>query len=709
MFKNITMEVSLKPFKKTDDEYIKGVCASIFRQWFPLLKNREEISVMLWAADGSEILDYSGDMNDRFEWACYIGNANRPLAGAEDDTALSPHNKKRLYMKKPPVMTYGILKKIVAAFKDEGKKLFPNVKITVGDTFDIGPEFAVSDFKYGRHREICGGNDFVGGFVDSTAKLNADTRHYAAFPSGIPEGTHIGYFLGRQANEFLRDMGLDFLWLSNGMGFSVNPWSSEGKIFDGENFHSEKLNEIKKTVFEFWKMFRSGCPDFALRTRGTNYSVGMDYASDGVPLSDIYDAKLNFLPPPNSPWAALNDDFGLELMGHMTRICNLPENDFMFRYYIHDPWWINSPWYDRYDSSPHDIYLPMSVSRIDENGKMQSADVLSILTVDNSFGDMPDACVNEPLPHLLKAEKDASDAPSPFVWVYPMREFTTAADNESLREMYYGDSFIRDAINGGFPLSCVVSANNFLLHPIDLYAQSVLISPLPQSAEVEEKLFGFAAEGGVVIIYGSAEKLKKYENIQNIYAVDIAALPQKMLDAADGIGYKIRHIRAAEGAKVPAMTLTRSNNGMFFSVYNPNTATETRLKFPLGAPILMYGETEIKDGFSTYHFARAEHRECRIFVKQKDGVIGVREATVSCFKYRRRIRLTGLRDATVCYFSENYSAECAAAGPVPDNYSTTPILDERWHTVHDPKYGTYIKGEHIDGDCFLFMPTRIDW
>ena len=70
MFKNITLEVSLKPFKQTDNEYIHNVCRTVFRQWYPLLKDREEVSVMMWTADGSELLDYSGNMDDTFEWAC---------------------------------------------------------------------------------------------------------------------------------------------------------------------------------------------------------------------------------------------------------------------------------------------------------------------------------------------------------------------------------------------------------------------------------------------------------------------------------------------------------------------------------------------------------------------------------------------------------------------------------------------------------------
>ncbi|MEE1007430.1 MAG: hypothetical protein U0L66_09620, partial [Acutalibacteraceae bacterium] len=457
MFNTVNLEMSLKPFKKTDDEYIRNVCRNLFEQWQPLLKNRETVSVMLWTADGSEILDYAGNQNDKFEWCCYIGTANRELIGKDDDPDCSLHEKKHYYMDNPPVMTYGILKKIVSTLKEEGKRAFPNSIIRVGETFDIGPEFAKSDFKYKRHPEISSGTKLDAfGFVDATALLNEDDRRYAAYPNGIPQNTPFGTFFGKQANIFLKDMGFDYLWLSNGLGFSSEPWSVTGKVFDGKNFYPEKLEKTQRNVFDFWHLFRKECPDFPLETRGTNNSVGIDYATDGVPLYDIYNAGFNITPPPNSPWAALNDNFGLEIMGHMTRICELPSNGFMFRYYIHDPWWLNSPWYDRYNGNAHDIYLPMAITRVDAEGKVQSAETLNILSIDNSYGNMPDNCVNEPLPHLLKAEKDIADDIAPLVWVYPMREFTTAHSEEALYEMYFGDKYISEAINNGFPLNCVV-------------------------------------------------------------------------------------------------------------------------------------------------------------------------------------------------------------------------------------------------------------
>ena len=167
-----------------------------------------------------------------------------------------------------------------------------------------------------------------------------------------------------------------------------------------------RCENIKKDVISFWTLFQTECK-FPIEVRGTNMSVGIDSATDGVPLSTIYETVENILPPPNSPWAALNNDFGLELMGYMSRMAEVPNDEYLFRYYIHDPWWVNSPWYDRYNGQPHDIYLPLAISRIDENGNVKNPTHMNLLTVDNSFGDMPDACVNEPLPHLLKAEKNS--------------------------------------------------------------------------------------------------------------------------------------------------------------------------------------------------------------------------------------------------------------------------------------------------------------
>ncbi|MBE6769862.1 MAG: hypothetical protein E7548_03805 [Ruminococcaceae bacterium] len=703
MYKQVTLEVSLKPFKETSDAYIKSVCRKIFSQWQGLLKDCQTISIMLWAADGSEILDYAGKLDDEFQWACYIGNANLPLNTTGDDS-ISPHTYKYLYMENPPKMTYGILKKIVATLKAEGKKAFPDKNILVGHTFDIGPEFAISDFKYNRHKEICTGTKLDRlGFVDCTATLNADNRCYAAFKNGIPEGTPIGLFLGKQTSAFLKDMGMDFIWLSNGFGFSADPWSLNGKVFDGEKFYPEKLKETREKVFEFWKFFKAGCPDFPIRTRGTNNTVGIDYATDAVPIYDIYNGDFGIDPPPNSPWAALNDNYGLEIMGHMTRICQLPGDGFLFRYYIHDPWWANSPWYDRYGGQPMDIYLPCAVSRIDENGRVQTADNLSLLTIDNSFGALPDSCVNEPLPHLIKAKKDAGDAPAPLVLIYPFREYSTSLDESLITEMYYGDNYICEAINNSLPLNCVTSTDNFLLQDLSVYSASVLISPVPENPKLKEKLKVYCENGGKVIFYGSKERLTEISDIKAQF-VDFKDSPTKIRQCLKKFGIEIDFKIYDETKKTTTMTIAKNDNSLVFSTYNETTALDTYLKFPLGAPIFTGRSAIIENGKARYNFSVSEHLECRAFVQQESGVVTLKEKHPCSKKFRRRLQITGLKDATVCFFAEDYCKQDLFVGR-EEAMDFDPVEFRGFKIIQD-EHGTYYKGEHISGNITFSMPFK---
>ena len=702
MFENVTLEVSLKPFKKTDDAYIRTICRQIFEDWRPLLKGRKTVSVMLWTSDGSEILDYASDMNAPFEWCRFFGTANRQALGEDEPRETSLHSKRQDYMENAPVMTYAILKTIVSTLKEEGERAFPEAIIRVGETFDIGPEFAISDFKYRRHKEICTNTSGVDkiGFVDATAHLAGDNRAYAAYPSGIPDGTPFGTFLGKQSEIFLRDMGFDFLWLSNGVGFSADPWKRTGKIFDGERYYPEKLDETREKVFAFWKLFRAEC-SFPLETRGTNNSVGIDYATDGVPLYDIYTADLDITAPPNSPWAALNHNYGLEMMGHMTRICELPSERFPFRYYIHDPWWINSPWYDRYDSSPCDIYLPMAISRLTKDGKVESANALNLLSIDNSYGTMPSACINEPLPHLLRAEKNCADAPAPLVWVYPMREYTTTREPMLIREMNLGDTYIMNAINDGFPLNCVVSTDNFLAHTPALYQRSILLSPIPEEAPVLRQLLSMAVAGIDILIYGTEERLAALGEIQGqerIHLFDTEADVSHLREALAPLGYTVRYTKKTT-TKPPTLALSRCDNAVFFSVYNENTTTDTHFRFPLGAPLLCGTETELRAGESIYRFSRGEQRECRAFIEQGDGVVSCCEAAPVNARYRRKIKIEGLEDATLYLFPEK---GCEASISMTKGNDDTPCPIP--FTVHeDEKHGYYLKAEHVTGKVYFLI------
>jgi hypothetical protein len=213
--------------------------------------------------------------------------------------------------------------------------------------------------------------------------------------------------------------------------------------------------------------------------------VGADLATSGSPILDIYRGGFNIVAPPNSPWAALDGDVGLEIVGYLSRIAELPPGDvFPFRYYIHDPWWMNSPWLDRYGREPYDIYLPLSLARISGDAKVTPPAYLEFLTVDNSYGQMPEEVPNEVTPLILDAMENYSDAPGLVTWIYPFDEYNemTFGSSPRLGEVFFGDWFLRNAVNDGFPLNSVVSTRQFaasLAKNPDFYRETVLLVYAP--------------------------------------------------------------------------------------------------------------------------------------------------------------------------------------------------------------------------------------
>lgn len=529
-FYNVTLEASLKPFKVNEKEYIRAVATEMFTQWQSLLRHTDTVSVMLWTGDGSEILDYKGTPSQPLEWAKYMGNPNTQHEVGSGPEELSIHERAYLYLENPPSFTYGDLRFIIQSLKEAGRRI-TGKPVRVGATFDPGPEFAKSEFKYKKHPEILGGSAMGHkSFVDCYSVLKEDKDSYAGFPNGIPDQTPFGTFFGRQSQHFLSDLGFDYIWFSNGFGFGAEGWSSTGSTFNGKEFMQDKLAGFSGKVLEFWKLFRKECPGFRIETRGTNLSVGADLARDAVNLKNIYRGGFNMLPPPNSPWAALDGDFGLEMIGYMSRMSELPDDRFIFRYYTHDPWWLNSPWLDRYGREPHDIYLPMSVARIDKNGNIGLPTHLNLLTVDDTYGNMPTQVPDEVTPHILKARYDSPTAPGPLVWVYPFDEYHDWAYNQPgrLSEVYYGDWFIRQAINNGLPLNTVISTTSFqsaVQKKPDLFRESVLVTIAPDAGTpLEKALMSFVENGGKLIIFGPADHtsdtFRNFLNLQNSAALE---------------------------------------------------------------------------------------------------------------------------------------------------------------------------------------------
>lgn len=506
-WRNVTLEVSLKPFNDPTEEATRSVVRAMFEQWKPLCQRAEAVSVMLWAADGSEILQYRGNLDDTFEWAYWIGGANPRAAHPGDPERVGLHSRPYPFTERLRRFTYGDLKRLNTILRELGQEVTGR-PIRVGATFDPGPEFAVSPFKYERHNEICSsGTMGRSSFVCCYETLRGDQECYAGFPEGITDGTPFGVFFGRQCRHFLQDLGFDYIWFSNGFGFGLETWALRGAIFDGKRFFGERCNEVRAKIIAFWDTFRRECPQFPVETRGTNLSTGIDLSSDATPLRDIYRGGFNMEPPPNSPWAALNGDFGMELIGWMSHVAELPGRTYPFRFYVHDPWWNNSPWLDRYGREPHDIYLPLSVARLDAEGRVTRPTSINFLTVDDSYGQMPDIVPREVIPHILYAWETGPDQPGPLVWVYPFDEYHdwTYDQPSRIEEVFFGDWFMRGAVNNGLPLNSVISTRNFVeaVTRPERFSESILVSPVPQAnTEWESALLSFVRNGGRVLLYG---------------------------------------------------------------------------------------------------------------------------------------------------------------------------------------------------------------
>ncbi|MBQ0105965.1 MAG: hypothetical protein KBT47_08035, partial [Armatimonadetes bacterium] len=503
--KNFTLELSPKPFFDTEKETAGKVIENMFFQWDYMCRKAESISVLLFLADGSEILEFSGDLNQTFEWAYWLGVANNmpQPPNATEREKRNTHFYPKKYREDVSPRPYSWIKTLVDTIKRIGREKYDK-DINVGYLYDNGPEFAISDFKFKRHREIARGNTmYPNSFVVCTAKLNEDKRKYAGFPEGIPQDTTIGTFLGRQFRKLAEAVGLDYLWLSNGMGFGTETWNICGALFDKKKFYPEKTEQAKKLMLDFWQDITKELKGIPIQTRGTNFSAGTEIATDAAPLSEIYENNWADAPV-NSPWAALNYNVGLEISAWMSHIAKLPNDTLRYRFYINDPWFMNSPWLDRYEKQPWDIYLPMSVSRIDENGKTETANTINLLTADDSWGNMPEEISLDVTSHLRNAFTEAADDIGPLLWVYPFDEYSRI---ENPAEIFSEDMFIGEAIQSGLPLNTVINSLSFRKiikdHPEKLMGSILFI---PASFGEPETLKTYTANGGKVIIYGSPKE-----------------------------------------------------------------------------------------------------------------------------------------------------------------------------------------------------------
>ena len=511
-WRRTVLELSLKPFRSTEEEAIQETCGELMKVWEKLVERSEALGLLLWVADGSEILEWNGDLQQPLEWGRYIGFCNIDAMpdlyypGWYQDRPGEP------FCADTPEFSYGHLKLIVESLRAAAAERF-GLDATIGATIDPGPEFAYSKFKYLWHPE-CLFEQTEGEmlapmhFVSTQSVLGGDKRKYGGFPDGIPDGTSFGTFLGRQYGSFSRSLGFDYFWLSNGFGYSHFAWTPTGELLKHGEWRPEQAETERQKTLRFWRDFRAECPDVPLEVRGTNFSMGMDISTDGASHADIVEVGKLDVMPPNLP-VLQADLLADDIVTYLTRQAKGPTKRIIYRTYLNDPWFENNPWFTIYNREPLETYTAVSTCRMNEDGSVDPPTDFHILTVDTELGELWQHEANEVIPHYLRALAERADAAGPLVWVWPFDEYHAVLREspELLPHIFHHDHYIMRATDGGLPLLTVCASDCFVsLARAGRLPDSIFLAPAPLGDwAYAEALLDHVRSGGRVILYGALD------------------------------------------------------------------------------------------------------------------------------------------------------------------------------------------------------------
>jgi hypothetical protein len=158
-------------------------------------------------------------------------------------------------------------------------------------------------------------------------------------------------------------------------------------------------------------------------------------------------------------------------------------------------------------------------------------------------------------------------------------------------------------------------------------------------------------QGGEVIWLrgnNSGSFLAKNANMTSYQEKDIYPIERLARLAVGLFGFDTIYSKKKQNSKEPVVMLSRHENAFYYSGYSPDTTVVMKLRTPLGAPLLLGGETYLEQGRSIYQPSRAWHKECRVFVSQEASeVISCRDIAPASYFMYRRIEVTGLVNAKV--------------------------------------------------------------
>jgi hypothetical protein len=417
---------------------------------------------------------------------------------------------------------------------------------------------------------------------------------------------------------------------------------------------------------------------------------------------------------------------------------------------------------DVWERSPHDIYLNTAVTRIDDDGSVQAFNDVKFLSIDTSWGEVPEQIPVEVIPHMRRALEFRPDGVPPVVWVYPFSEYHayTFEQPDRMNEVMGGDLLVQNALNHALPMSGVITTDAFARvaeHDPRRLSGSVLVTPLPdEGSPLAELLRAHVETGGSALFYGPAVHADRQlcamlglalsaplngemtlrlhadpdihaerrpaqkcrhtpamssGGAREVRAEDADAYTTLLASVADDSGNErvaalvcrnpawhagaaawvrgtssvsphgirrrnlathnpadvypcealMRHALAALGWHVairqPAPTtsgrhvmISRCRNGFVFAGHAAGDEIIFALRTPLGAPILPGRDTRLEAGAALLRVQTWFHEECRVFVEQEAGTVGLHAVSPKHYRYRRRWILDGLDHATVRFF-----------------------------------------------------------
>lgn len=103
-----------------------------------------------------------------------------------------------------------------------------------------------------------------------------------------------------------------------------------------------------------------------------------------------------------------------------------------------------------------------------------------------------------------------------------------------------------------------------------------------------------------------------------------------------------------------------------------------------------------------YSFSKSKHRECRVFVEQSEGIVSCCEVPPVSVQYRRRIKVSGLKNATVRFLAEKYCEDNVNA--VLNSFADAFVRTDKFESGYVKIDGVnFFEAKNITGDLVLSM------